>query len=72
MTKILPYIYFAVAAIWLTDGIREFLQEKEFYHIFLNYKTTNKYWFLAFKLTIGVLVIFAGLRRWKMAKDSEN
>lgn len=69
MNKILPYIYFAIATIWLVDGIREFLQEKEFYHIFMNYKTTNQYWFLAFKLTIGALVILAGIRRLKMSKE---
>ena len=69
MKKILPYIYFVVAAVWLFDGINKFLQPREIYHIFLNYNTDNKYNFLIFKLLIGLLVIVAGIRRLKMSKE---
>ena len=66
MNKVFPYLYFVIAGVWMIDGIREFLQPKEFYHIFLSYKTESKYWFLAFKLMIGILVVLAGIRRLRM------
>ena len=69
MNKTLPYIYFLVAAIWLLDGFRQFFQDKELYHIFMSYKTENAYWFLAFKLTIGIIFILAGIRRVKMSQQ---
>ena len=66
MNKVLPIIYFVIAAIWIVDGIRVAIRPQEQYHIFLDYKTASLTSFLIFKLVVAVLFILAGLRRWKM------
>jgi len=69
LSKILPYIYFILAAIWLADGVRIFIEPQESYYIFMGYETSNAYGYLAFKLIIGFALIWAGMRRLKIAKE---
>ncbi|MEQ6122827.1 hypothetical protein AAON49_01335 [Pseudotenacibaculum sp. MALMAid0570] len=70
MKTILPYIYFIAAVAWLTDGFITFFRDVEVYHIFLNYNTENKYSYLGFKLLLGILLIWAGVRRLQMQEKS--
>ena len=66
MNKVLPFIYFVIAAIWMIDGIRVAISPQEQYHIFLDYQTASLTTFLIFKSVVTVFFILAGLRRWKM------
>lgn len=68
MNKILPYLYFGIAAIWLVHGIRDFMQPNDTYYIAFGFKTSSAYGYLAFKILIGVFLVYAGIRRMKMSK----
>lgn len=69
MSKTIAYIFFVGAAAWLIDGIYRFINTQEVYKIIFSYTTENKYYFLIFKLLTGLLIISAGIRRWKMSKQ---
>lgn len=69
MNKAIPFIYFALAAIWLAHGIRDFIQPSDTYYLGFGFKTSSAYGYLAFKIIIGVFLILAGIRRMKMSGD---
>lgn len=70
MGKALPYIYFLAAIVWLIDGFILFFKNLETYRIFMNYTMDNKYGFIAFKILFALLLIWAGVRRFRMNNES--
>ena len=69
MNKALPYIYFAVAAIWILHGIRDLSQDQDSYYLFFGYETSSVFQYVGFKVAIVALFVYGGIRRLKMGKQ---
>ncbi|MFY0631244.1 MAG: hypothetical protein JXR05_12740 [Flavobacteriaceae bacterium] len=68
--KLLPYVYFIVAILWLIDAFQRFFETSEIYYLIFSLSTTNKYGFIAFKIGFAILIIAAGVRRLQMHKNT--
>jgi len=66
--KLIPYIYFLVAILWMIEAFQRFFETSTEYFLIFSLSTTNKYGYLAFKVIFAILIISAGVRRLKMNK----
>lgn len=66
MNKTIPYIYFAVAAIWIIQGVRDLSRNQDSYYLFFGYETSSIIEYVGFKVVIVALFVYGGIRRLKM------
>jgi len=68
--KYVPYLYFVLGLLWLINGFQRFAQDRDIYKIVFGLTTENKYYFITFKVIVGLIILYAGYERLQSQRKS--
>ena len=68
--KYAPYFYFILGLLWLINGFQRFAQDRDIYRIVFGFTTENKYYFIVFKIIVGLIIIYAGYEGLRSQRKS--
>ncbi len=69
MRKYIPYIIIIIGLLVIIKGISGYIDDKEIYRILFSIKTSNKLYYLIFRVIFGSLIIYSGVEKIKQQKS---